>query len=306
MTSQISNYSQLSKNNKISANDSFDSSNINMNLIQISLSFILIGDINVGKTSIANRFCNKEFEQNYQPTIEINFKKYDLRLTNETIANIQIFDTMGQEKFKSLTKNFYRNSNGIFLVFDLTDLNSFNNLNDWLKEINNNIDKEKIVLLVGNKSDDVENRKIEKNEIENFSEKFGIKYIEVSAKNGNNIDLLFETMSWDCYNKNQEKLENQFFNNNNNNNFSYKSKNSVDINKNNKNNKNKNKNNKNTNSKFNKNNNDNNENNNDNNNENNNDKNNDNNINKENQQTFYITKKEENEDKKIKKKKCCL
>ena len=222
MTSNLTNISQLSKmSNKISSpSNSYISNEIN-DIKIFGFTFILVGEVNVGKTSIANRFVDKMFKETYKSTIEISFKKYDLRLSNDILINISIYDTMGQERYKSLTKNYYRNSNGIFLVFDLTDLNSFNNIENWLNEINNSIDNSKILILVGNKSDDIENRKVEKEEIEKISLKFNVKYLEVSAKNGNNIDLLFETMSWDCYKNIQENYDNNNNNNNNNNKNSF-------------------------------------------------------------------------------------
>ena len=154
---------------------------------------ILIGDSGVGKTSILTKFIEGNFENNKKCTINVEFKTKNLKIDKDLYAKLTIYDTAGQERYRSLTRQYYHLANGIVLVFDLTDENSFNSLNKWVKEIDDNT-KNVEVILVGNKSD-LKNRVINNSKAEQFAHEKNFKYTETSAKEGTNVLLLFEELS---------------------------------------------------------------------------------------------------------------
>ena len=159
----------------------------------LDFSVILVGDSNVGKTSILNKFIHGSFSNQIKCTINVEFHAKNLKIDKNLYARLTIYDTAGQEKYRALTKNYYRNANGVILVFDLTNENSFTKLNSWIKDINDNAGNVEIIL-VGNKSD-LEDRKIPKLNAERLAKEKSFKYIETSAKEGTNILLLFEELS---------------------------------------------------------------------------------------------------------------
>ena len=149
---------------------------------------LIIGDAIVGKTSILSRFENNSFNPNYLATVGLDFFKKEVIIDNKKIR-IKIWDTAGQERYKSLTKGFFRNAQGIIIVFDVTNKESFDNLQYWIQSILNNIsDIGNIpVIIIGNKID-LPQREINKEDGENYAKKYNYKYFETSAKSGENIE----------------------------------------------------------------------------------------------------------------------
>ena len=127
------------------------------------------------------------FNENYLETAGIEFNSKEEKINNK-IIKVKIWDTAGQEIFHSLTKNFYRKADGIIIVFDLSNKESFEKIHDWIKSIHDNIDtyKEIQIIIVGNKND-IEERQVTKDEGIKISEYFEIPYFEASAKNGNGV-----------------------------------------------------------------------------------------------------------------------
>ena len=164
---------------------------------------ILIGDSNVGKTSILKKFITGSFNQKIQCTIDVEFSSKNLKIDKNLYAELKIFDTAGQEKYRALTKSYYRNVNGVILVFDLTDENALIKLKSWMTDISENTANVEIIL-VGNKTD-LKDRRISKTEAENFAKENNYKYIETSAKDGTNILLLFEELAIDMNKRKQEE-----------------------------------------------------------------------------------------------------
>ena len=151
-----------------------------------------MGDTCVGKSCLLVRFSDDIFNENYVTTIGVDFR-FKTMLVNEKITKIQIWDTAGQERYRSITTAYYRGAAAIFICFDLTNHDSFVNLNNWLEEVakytDNNIDK----LVLANKSD-LNEKKVTKKEMEEFEKKTGIKIMEVSAKTGNGVEEAFKSM----------------------------------------------------------------------------------------------------------------
>ena len=180
---------------------SFDEKDDEQNLKLVEYKIILVGDSGVGKTSILKKFINNEFNEDIKCTINIDFFSKSIKIDKNLYTNLKIYDTAGLEKYRALIKNYYQGTDGIILVFDLTNENSFNKLKSWINEVSDNTEKAQIIL-VGNKADLIE-RKIDEETAENFAKQRDIKYIETSAKEGTNILLLFEELALDINKKKQ-------------------------------------------------------------------------------------------------------
>ena len=202
--SNISSFDDLSnKNYSIFNNEGID---ISQNDDIMEFKIALIGSASVGKTSIFNKFINGYFSQNYKSTITVEFKIKYMKLDNNLFVKLILWDTCGAEIFRAVTKQYYKNAQAIILVFDLTDQNSFNDLkNIWLNDVKNYGDINTQILIVGNKLDLIEERKISESQVLNFCRENGYKYIEASAKEGTNILKIFEELSIDLVTK-YEKL----------------------------------------------------------------------------------------------------
>jgi len=151
---------------------------------------ILIGDISVGKTSIINSLLGQKFNEEYEPSIGVDFFSKTLKYKNKSIK-LQIWDSAGQEKFKSLIPNYIRGASLIFLVYDISNKNTFNNLNNWIDFINQY--ESTTIVICGNKIDlELENkREVSYEEGKNFAEENDLLFFETSAKEGNNIQEIF-------------------------------------------------------------------------------------------------------------------
>ena len=180
---------------------SFDEKDDEQNLKLVEYKIILVGDSGVGKTSILKKFINNEFNEDIKCTINVDFFSKSIKIDKNLYTNLKIYDTAGQEKYRALIKQYYQGTDGIILVFDLTNENSFNKLKSWINEVSDNTEKAQIIL-VGNKADLIE-RKIDEETAENFAKQKDMKYIETSAKEGTNILLLFEELALDINKKKQ-------------------------------------------------------------------------------------------------------
>ena len=171
-------------------------------LSNISYSYLfkvsLIGDSSTGKTSILLRFIDDYFTEDTKSTIGVDFKLVSLELEPKIYAKMQIWDTCGSERFKSLTSSFIKTCVAFILVFDLTRKSTFQNIDHWIKIIKENTSP-KFLILIGNKSDLKEERAIDKEIILNYCEKNLFNYMEISAKNNLNIEKLFKEVAYQLY-----------------------------------------------------------------------------------------------------------
>jgi len=156
---------------------------------------ILLGDIAVGKTSILSRFVDDKYSSEYRCNVGVEFKVKSLYLDEKTGADLQIWDTCGEERFRTITRQYYRDSSGIILVFDVTNRNSFERMTSWINDITEYGPTGTQIILVGNKIDLDDDRVISSHEALNFANKNNILYIEVSAKTSYNVIYLFEVLS---------------------------------------------------------------------------------------------------------------
>ena len=157
----------------------------------LTFKIIVLGDSGVGKSCLTIKATQDRFEAIYSPTIGFEFLTYTVQVGDKVIK-LQIWDTCGQEVYRSLISSFYRNSSLAILVYSIDDLNSFSNLESWLNELKSQGNVDMNIFLVGNKADLEESRKVTKDEGQTFAEENGIKYFfETSAKTGLNAKEVF-------------------------------------------------------------------------------------------------------------------
>ena len=201
--------------NQISQNLSNENLSFEENIKKTTYEFkiILLGSVSVGKTSILNRYITNEFDEEHKCTIKIEFKAKLININNMVKAKLNIWDTCGDEKYRAITRQYYNDANGILLIYDITNRDSFDSISLWVNEIKNNSPADAILFLVGNKTDLTKERVISYQEGKNKADELGVSFAEVSAKNGDNILLLFENISeaiMGTFEKKQEINENNF------------------------------------------------------------------------------------------------
>ena len=153
---------------------------------------LLIGDSSVGKTCLISKYAIGVFNEDYITTIGFDSRQKEEIINNEKVL-VRIFDTAGQERFKSITANYLRNAEGVILVYDLTSTESFENLKFWIESIKNNLgnDEPIPIIIIGNKIDLEDAREINKSVAEKFAKDNNYKYFETSAKTGEGVDDAF-------------------------------------------------------------------------------------------------------------------
>ena len=164
----------------------------------------LVGDLGVGKSSLLLRFHGGWCCGDYHPTIGVEFKYRKLQIDSKVIK-LQIWDTGGQERFKTITSHYYKNAVGFIVVYDIANLNSFENADKWLEEIKKYGPENAKILLVGNKSDLESERQVSTKEGFQKAEDLGFKFIETSAKYLVNIDEVLNTLASDMIAEHEKK-----------------------------------------------------------------------------------------------------
>ncbi|KAJ5070284.1 small rab-related gtpase [Anaeramoeba ignava] len=144
----------------------------------LTFKIIVIGDSNVGKSSLMERFTNNAFLENFITTIGVDF-----------------WDTAGQERFRTVTRSFYRGANGVVIVYDITNRKSFENLQKWIEDVKLYSNNDPQILVLGNKSDLTERKVISTEAAKNFSSQFGASFYETSAKDSTNVDKAFFSLA---------------------------------------------------------------------------------------------------------------
>jgi len=161
---------------------------------------LLIGDSGVGKSCLLLRYTDGSFSENYVSTIGEDFKTRKLELDAKQVK-LQIWDTAGQERFRTITSSYYRGAHGIIVVYDVTDQVSFNNVKQWMQEIERYACENVTRLLVGNKNDLGTKKVVDGVTAKELAESFGISFLEVSAKTGQNVDEVFNQLARDIKNR---------------------------------------------------------------------------------------------------------
>ena len=157
------------------------------------IKLLTLGETEVGKTSIVLRYSDDKFHESKIATIGIDFKIKMIKKGNEKIK-VSIYDTAGQERFKNIVKHYYKGANGVLLIFDITKRDTFEKLDYWLTDLQENSDNldNLFIYLIGNKMDLEAERKVSTEEANKFAQENNLSYIEVSAKTGFNIKKLFD------------------------------------------------------------------------------------------------------------------
>ena len=171
---------------------------------------VLIGDSGVGKSSIISRYIGGIFVDSIDSTISSSFSQKEYEANGKKVR-LNIWDTAGQEKFRSIGRNFYKDAYIILMVYDITNKQSFEDLKSvWFPEIQQFGEKYKIIAIVGNKSDRYEEENVSESELNSFSKELGGTNFLVSAKNGNGIELMFKILAEMFLNPNfQDTIENR-------------------------------------------------------------------------------------------------
>ena len=154
---------------------------------------LILGDYSVGKTSFLNRYVSNSFLSKTLSTLGVEYVLKNAKMKDGSIVKLQIWNTVGQERFRTITKSFFKGAHAIVLIFSVIDSDSFNNVRKWITQIRDSADKDVILILAGNKND-CEDRKVDKSEAEELANEFNIKYFDCSAKTGENINKAFEEL----------------------------------------------------------------------------------------------------------------
>ena len=155
---------------------------------------LLLGNSDVGKSSLLLRFVDSVWNESFVPTIGVDFKVKTLDI-GEKRVKMQIWDTAGQERFRNVVATYFRGSNGILLIYDITSRESFKNLESWLIEIEKNASENVLKILIGNKNDLENERVISKEEGQDFANRYSMQFIETSAKMDTNVSEAFLTLA---------------------------------------------------------------------------------------------------------------
>ena len=161
------------------------------NQYDLCFKMIVIGDAGVGKSCLTAKATKDMFEETYSVTVGFEFMVFNVKI-NDTIVKLQIWDTSGQEIYRSLTSGFYRNASLAMMVYAIDNIESFNHIESWLKEIKLQSNPDIKIFLIGNKADLEEERQVQFNTAKTFKEENEINYFsEASAKNGINAKEVF-------------------------------------------------------------------------------------------------------------------
>ena len=154
------------------------------------LKFILVGDCSVGKSNLILRYCKNEYTSNYFSTIGLEFSTKNIPIGNLNY-HVQIWDTCGQEQFRSIIRSYYKNCACALLVYDITNKKSFENISNWLFDSKNNSPKNVKLVLIGNKCDIQDEREVTKDEAQKFAKENDMLFFETSAKENINVEDAF-------------------------------------------------------------------------------------------------------------------
>ena len=164
------------------------------NDIDIVFKILLLGDSEVGKSCFLMRYSDNVFVENYITTIGLDYKLKYIKLDSGKTVKVQLWDTAGQDKYRTIAKNYFKGSHGILLLYDVTKQSSYDNIREWIHDIKEEVSEKAIIFLIANKIDMSDKRKISKEKGEELAEEFKIPFFEASAKSGENVDEVFKAL----------------------------------------------------------------------------------------------------------------
>ena len=164
---------------------------------EFEIKICLLGDVSVGKTSIASRFCKNSFNENYINTIGGAYQQQNIALNNGAKIKLHIWDTSGQDRFRSMTNLYYRDAQVAILTYDVTNEQSLESLNYWLNELNDKVEIDNMLLcLAGNKNDvDASEKRVPTSKGKAFADEHNMIFFETSAKTGAGVKELFQAIA---------------------------------------------------------------------------------------------------------------
>ena len=173
---------------------------------KVDIKIITLGDSHVGKSSLIIKYIDNKFSNVYMSTIGFDLKHKQINLKDGIEAKIMIYDTAGQERFKSLAANYIKKANGILLVYDIADHSTFENIGMWMESITEEKGDKLPIVLVGNKADLEDERQVSYKEGKDLAENKGFHFYETSCKNGANVTECFLDLAELVYEKSGKKL----------------------------------------------------------------------------------------------------
>ena len=176
------------------------------------IKIITLGDSNVGKSSLIIKYVDDKFSKSYLTSMGFDIKNKNITLKDGTKAKVMIFDTAGQERFKALSESYIKKADGILLVYNISDEQSFQDIEHWMKNVKELIEDKLPIILIGNKIDLYDERKVSIEEGQEKAREYGIPFYETSCKTGNNINKCFNELAELAYEKvvkNLQKKSNQ-------------------------------------------------------------------------------------------------
>ena len=163
-------------------------SDLNENVYKV----LLLGDSTVGKTCFLMKYTDEAFQETHMATIGLDYRLKSMKLKNGKTVKIQIWDTAGQDRFRSITKNYYKGSHGIILIYDITNPITFENITHWVSQVREEASQNVVIYLIGNKIDLSNERNVSTEEGKELAEKLGLPFNETSAFDGTNINETFD------------------------------------------------------------------------------------------------------------------
>ena len=156
---------------------------------------LLLGDSSVGKTCFLLRYCDRTFQEAHLSTIGLDYRLKTMTLKNNKNIKLQIWDTAGQDRFRALTKNYYKGANGIILIYDISTTQTFENVKVWINQIKEEANANVIIYLVGNKIDlPTDKRTVSEEEGQKLANEYKFLFKEASAKEGINVNEIFQEL----------------------------------------------------------------------------------------------------------------
>ena len=155
---------------------------------------LLLGDSSVGKTCFLMKYTDKTFQDIHMSTIGLDYRLKTMTLKSGKKVKLQIWDTAGQDRYRSITKNYYKGANGIILIYDITNSETYDNVENWISQIKEESSPNVIIYIVGNKIDMENERKVTTEEGKKIADDYKLPFIETSAKSDININETFEDL----------------------------------------------------------------------------------------------------------------
>ena len=155
---------------------------------------LLLGDSSVGKTCFLLYYTENTFQEIHLSSIGLDCKFKEVQLKNGETTKIQIWDTAGQDRFRAIARNYFKGAHGIILIYDITNRESFENVENWINQIQEEVSEKVCIVLVGNKIDLEDKRLVSTEEGKKMAEEFGLMFFECSCKTGDNVNETFQEL----------------------------------------------------------------------------------------------------------------